>query len=87
MLLNCGFGEDSLESLGLQGDPAVYPKGNQSWIFIGRTDAEAEGHLMHWADSLEKIDAGKDWGQEEKEVTEDEMDGITDSVDMSLSKL
>ena len=42
---------------------------------------------MHWADSLEKIDAGKDWGQEEKEVTEDEMDGITDSVDMSFSKL
>ena len=36
---------------------------------------------MHWADSLEKIDAGKDWGQEEKEVTEDEMDGITDSVE------
>ena len=38
MLLNCAVGEDSWESFGLQGDP----KGNQSWIFIGRTDAEAE---------------------------------------------
>ena len=44
MLLNCGVGEDSWESLGLKGDTTntIYPKGNQSWIFIGRTDAEAE---------------------------------------------
>ena len=42
MLLNCGVGEDSWESLGQQGDPPVNPKGNQSWIFIGRTDAKAE---------------------------------------------
>ena len=41
MLLNCGVGEDSWESLGLQLQP-VHPKGNQSWIFIGRTDVEAE---------------------------------------------
>ena len=44
LLLNCGVelgvGEDSWESLGQQGDP-TNPKGNQSWIFIGRTDAEA----------------------------------------------
>ena len=50
MLLNWGVGEDSWESLGLQGGPTVHPKGNQSWIFIGRTDAEAElqyfGHLI-----------------------------------------
>ena len=52
------------------------------------------GHLMGRADSLENWlieddpDAGKDWGQEEKGTTEDEMvDGITDSMDMSLSKL
>ena len=42
----------------------VNPKGNQSWIFIGRTDAEAEipifGHLMQRTDSLEQTDAGKD---------------------------
>ena len=42
MLLNCGVGEDSWESLGLQGDP----KGNQSWIFIRRTDAEAETLIL-----------------------------------------
>ena len=39
--LNCGVGEDSWESLGLQEIQPVHPKENQSWIFIGRTDAEA----------------------------------------------
>ena len=42
MLLNCDVGEDSWESLGLQEDQPAHPKGNQSWIFIGRTDVEAE---------------------------------------------
>ena len=43
---------------------------------------------MQRVDSLEKTDAGRDWGQEEKGTTEDEMlDGIADSMDMSLSKL
>ena len=58
MLLNCGVGEDTWESLGLQGDPASPSKGDQSWVFIGRIDAEAEtqyfGHLMRRTDSLEK---------------------------------
>ena len=45
MLLNCGVGEDSSESLGLQGDPTS-PKGDQSWVFIGRTDAEAETPIL-----------------------------------------
>ena len=58
----------------------VHPKGNQSWIFIGRTDAEAEtpilGHLMWRTDSLEKNpDAGKDWRQKEERKTEDKMVG------------
>ena len=58
----------------------VHPKGNQSWIFIGRTDVEAEtqyfAHPMRRTDSLEKNpDAGKDWRQEEKGTTEDEMVG------------
>ena len=56
----------------------VYPKGNQSWIFIGRTDAEAEAPIF-WPPNVKKWligkdpDAGKDWRQEEKETTENEM--------------
>ena len=46
------------------------------------------GHLMQSVDSLEKTDAGRDWGQEEKGTTEDEMlDGITDLMDVNLSEL
>ena len=56
MLLNCGVGEDYCESLGLQEVQPVYPKGDQSWVFIGRTDVEAETpntlatscELTHW---------------------------------------
>ena len=57
----------------------VHPKGDQSWVFFGRTDAEAETpvlwppHAKSWL--LEKTDAGRDWGQEEKGTTEDEMAG------------
>ena len=71
----------------------VHPKGNQSWIFIGRTDAEAETPIVWppdaknwliWKDS----DAGNNWRQEEKGTTEDKMVGwLTDLMDMSLSKL
>ena len=46
MLLNCGVGEDSLESLGLQGVQPVHPKGDQSRVFIGRTDVEAEASVL-----------------------------------------
>ena len=73
--------EKTLESpLDFREIQPVHPKGNQSWIFIGRTDAEAEtpifGHLMWRADSFEKDpDAGKGWRQEEKGTTEDEMVG------------
>ena len=81
MLLNCGAGEDFWESLGLQGDlKPVYPKGNQSWIFIGRTDAETETPILCLPDAKNWLigkdpDAGKDWRQEEKGMTEDEMVG------------
>ena len=56
------------------------PKGNQSWIFIGRTDAEAETPILWPPDAKSWLigkdpDAGKDWRQEEKEMTEDEMVG------------
>ena len=46
MCLNCGVGEDSWESLGLQGIQPVHPKGTQPWIFIGRTDVEAETRIF-----------------------------------------
>ena len=71
----------------------VNPKGNQSWIFIGRTDADAEAPILWPPDAKSRFigkdpDAGKDWGQQEKGVTEDEMvDGIINSMDMCLSKL
>ena len=71
----------------------VHHKGNQCWILIGRTDAEAETPIL-WPPDVKNWligkdpDAGKDWRQAEKGTTEDEMlDGITDLMDMSLSKL
>ena len=87
MLLNCGVGEDSWESLGLQGDQTS-PKGNQLWMFIGRTDAEAEIPIVWPPDAKNSLigkdpDARKDWRQEEKGTTEDEMDNINNSMDMS----
>ena len=56
----------------------VNPKGNQPWIFIGRTGAEAEAPILWPPDAKSWLigkdpDAGKDWGQEEKGTTEDEM--------------
>ena len=68
----------------------VNPKENQYWIFIGRTDAESEAPIL-WPPNVKSWligkdpDAGKDWRWEEKGMTED--DGITNSMDMSLSKL
>ena len=75
MLSNCGVGEDSRKSLGLQGDPTSYPQGNQSWIFIERTEADAEIPIFWLPDAKNWLirkdpDAGKDWRQEEKGKTE-----------------
>ena len=58
----------------------VHPKGNQSWIFIGRTDAAAETPILWLPDAKNWLigknpDAGEDWGQEEKGTTEDEIVG------------
>ena len=83
MLLNCGVGEDSWESLcsHLLADckkiKPVNPKGNHSWIFIGRTDVEAETPVLWPHDAKNWLigkdpDAGKDWRQEEKGTKEDE---------------
>ena len=76
-----GILEKTLESsLGYKEIKPVNPKGNQSWIFIGRTDAEVEAPIPWPPDAKSQLvkkdpDAGKDWRQEEKGSTEDEMVG------------
>ena len=73
--------EKTLESLlDCKEIQSVHPKGNQSWIFIRRTDAEAETPIL-WPPNVKSrligkdLDAGKDWGQEVKGITEDETVG------------
>ena len=72
----------------------VHPKGDQSWVFIGRTDVEAETPIFWPPDAKSWLigkdpDAGKDWKQKEKGTAEDEkwLDSIADSMDMNASKL
>ena len=94
MLLNCGVGGDSWESLGLQGDPTspflqeISPGCSLEGLIL-KLKLQYFGHLMQRADSFEKTsNAGKDWGQEEKGRQRMRwLDGIPDSVDMNLSKL
>ena len=70
----------------------VNPKGNQPWIFIGRTDAETEAPIL-WPSDVKRwltgkgLDIGKDWRQKEKRAAEDEMVSITNSMDKNLRKL
>ena len=70
--------ESPLDSMEIQ--PPVHPKGNQSWIFTGRTVTEAEAPIL-WLPDVKSLfigkdlDTGKDWRQEEKGTTEDEMVG------------
>ena len=76
MLLTCGAGEDCESPLDSKEIKLVNPKGDQSWIFIGRTDAEAP---ILWPPDVKSQligkdpEAGKDWRQEEKRAAEDEM--------------
>ena len=81
--------EKTLESpLDCKDIQSVHPEGNQSWVFIGRTDVEAD-HLMRRADSLEKtlmlgkIEGRRRRGQQKVRW----LDGITDSMDMGLGGL
>ena len=78
MLSNCGAEEDSWESLDCKEIKLVIPKWNQLWIFIGKTEAEAEAPVLWPPDAKSQFigkdpDAGKDWKQEEKGMTEDEI--------------
>ena len=81
MVLNCVVLEKTLESpLDCKEIQPVHPKGDQSWIFIGKTDVEAETPVLWPPDAKSWFtgkdpDAGKDWGQEEKGMTEDKMVG------------
>ena len=85
MLLNCGVGEDSWESLGLQGDPTSHSE-DQPWVFFGRNDTKAEAPVL-WPPHAKSWLTGKDpWccevlGQEEKGMTEDEMAGWHHQLD------
>ena len=73
--------EKTLESpLDCKKIKSVHPKGDQSWVFIGRTDAEAETPILWPPDAKRQLirkdsDPGKDWRQEEKGMTEDETVG------------
>ena len=80
MHLNCGVGEDPWETLDSKEIQPVHPKQNQSWIFIGKTDAEAETPIPWPPDAKNWLvwkdpDAGKDRRWKEKGITEDEMVG------------
>ena len=81
MLLNCVTGEDFESPLDCKEISPVNPKGNQSWLFIHwRTDIDADAPIL-WPPDVENWligkdpDAGIDWGQEDKGVTEDEIVG------------
>ena len=82
MFLNCGQKlEKTLENpFDCKEIKSVSPKGNQPWILNGKTDAEAEAPILLPPDVNSQLtekdpDAGKDWGQDEKWVTDDEMVG------------
>ena len=94
MFLNCGVGEDSWESLGLQGDPTVHPKGDQSWVvwlegLMLKLKLQYFGHLMGTTDSLEKtLMLGKIEGRRRRGWQRIRwLDGITDTMDMGLGGL
>ena len=98
MLLNCGVGETLESPLNCKEIQPVHPKGDQSWVFIGRTDAEAETSVLwppHAINSLSRVDSlektlmmGGTGGRRRRGRQRMRwLDGTMDSMDMSLSKL
>ena len=90
MLLHCGVGEDSWESLGLQG---FHSKGDQSWMFFGGNDAKAETPVL-WPPPAKSWLNGKNpyarrvWGRRRRGWPRMRwLDDITDSMDVNLSEL
>ena len=80
MLLNRSVGKDPDNPLDCKEIQPVRPKADQSCVFIGKTDVEAETPILWPPDAKswliwKDLDAGKDWGQDEKGMTEDEMVG------------
>ena len=79
--------EKILESpLDCKENQSVHSEGDQSWVFFGRNDAKAETPVLWLPDAKSCLigkdsDAGRDWGQEEKGMTEDEMDGLHHRLD------
>ena len=90
MLLNCGVGEDSWESLGLKEIKPVHPKGDQSWVFFGRTDAETETpvlwppHAKSWLIGKTLMLGGIGGRRRRGRQRMRWLDGITNLMDMSL---
>ena len=80
MLLNCGVGKTLESPLDCKEIQPVHSEGDQPWVFFGRNDAKAETPVL-WPPRVKTwligkdFDAGRDWGQEEKGTTEDEMAG------------
>ena len=93
MLLNCGVGEDSWESLGCKEIQPVHSEGDQPWDFFGRNDAKAETPVL-WPPHVKNWLIGKDscWegfgGRRRRGLQRIRwLDGITDLMDVSLSEL
>ena len=86
MFFNCGVGEDFESSLDCKEILPVHSKGDQPWVFFGKNDAKAETPVLWppqskcWLTGKDS-DAGRDWGQEEKGTTEDEMAGWHHQLD------